>query len=64
MINSDSSIIVHRGEQTFFLPQQRREDTGRDGAGTLGSWLFRGTGKEQVPQQTKKKSQEKGIFIT
>lgn len=64
MMNSDFSSTVHWGEQTSFLPQQRRKDTERDGAGTLGSWQFRGMRKEQVPKETKKKSQEKGIFIT
>lgn len=49
MINSDFSSIAHWGEQT--LPQQRREDKGRDGAGTLGSWLFRGTRKKQSTQR-------------
>lgn len=48
MINSNFTINVHQGERTFILPWQRREDTSRDDAGTLGSRRFRGTGKEQA----------------
>lgn len=35
MINSNFTINAHWGKQTFILPQQRTEHTGRDVAGTL-----------------------------